>query len=770
MWSRTPPPPRAPGHPRRVILLWALLMGLIFGLIQFGQPFDDVLRTGRNAFHAHKASGDIVVVAIDDRSIEGLASWPWPRRHHADLIDSLDALGARDIAFDLSFSTLTNPVDDGRLQAAIARARGKVILPIRNVLDPASGRRVEMVPLPEFRDGVRLASIFARYNFQGKVWKLPYALKRNDVVYPSLSARLAGINGPADERFTIDYSTALGSVPVVSAIDVLRGKVSPDAIAGKSVIVGTTSLSLSNIYFLPRSGQAAEVYLHVLGAETLKQGKPVEVGWLLPLLATFGLMCLYLYAGRWTARFAAAAAAGVVFVLPFAAEARMIFFDSFPAMAALLIVMLAHAWSEFRHSYRARGMTNAVSGLPNLNALREQSATGDRQLVAARVHNFAEISSALAPGSEKGLVDQIVARLGIGAAGATIYQGDEGIFVWLVPNAAAVDLGDQLEALHALCRTPVAVAGTHVDLVITFGVDVGDRSVPSRIGSALVAADEAQELGVRWKLFDAAKLKDAAWKLSLLGRLDAAIDDGEIWVAYQPKLNLITGRIIGAEALVRWTHPEKGEISPIEFIPAAEQNNRIEKLTGHVLEDAVRTAAAINSRGVEFGVAVNLSARLLDSFDIVARVEALLVAHRLAACCLTLEVTESLAMASNERSFEVLDRLRDLGVNISIDDYGTGFSTLEYLKKIPATEIKIDKGFVRMIDRSQSDKLMVNSTIQLAHSLGRKVVAEGVETPEILAALTAMGCDDAQGFLIGRPMPVRRLFKLLITEYRRTAA
>lgn len=771
MWSRAPRPSAAPGNRRRLTLLWAALISLVFGLIQFGQPLEDVLRMVRNSARPQVASGDIVVVAIDERSLEALSDWPWPRSRYAELIDRLDAAGAKEIAFDLSFSTRTTPAEDRALRQAIDHARGKVILPIRKVLDPASGRRVEMLPLPEFRRNAELTSIFARYNFRGQVWQMPYGSRMDGVTYPSLAARLAGQSGRADDLFTIDYTTRLNSLPTISAIDILNGKAQARRLVGKSVIVGTTSLAHSNTYFLPGSGQAAEVYLHTVAAETLKRGKPVELGWLMPFVATFGLLIAYFYSrDRWKARLALAGAFIITFVLPFVAESRLIFFDSVPAMTALFIVVTSRSWSDFRQSYRARGMTNPVSGLPNLTAAREQEGAAETLLVAARVHNFAEITSALAPGSEKGLVEQIVARLGIGAAGATVYQGDEGIFVWLVPGDAAIGLGDQLEALHALCRTPVAVAGTHVDLVVTFGVDASHRSISSRIGSALVAADEALEEGLRWKEFDAAKLKDAAWKLSLLGRLDAAIDDGEIWVAYQPKIDLVTKRLIGAEALVRWTHPEKGEIPPAEFIPAAEQHNRIEKLTGHVLNDAIRTAAQINARGVDFGIAVNLSARLLDSFDIVDRVRALLTHHQLPPQQLTLEVTESIAMASSDRPFEVLERLRALGVDISIDDYGTGFSTLEYLKRIPATEIKIDKSFIRMIDRNQSDKLMVNSTIQLAHSLGRKVVAEGVETPEILNALMAMGCDDAQGFLIGRPMPVRNLVRVLIAERRQTAA
>ncbi len=770
MSSRTPNSAPETGRSRRAIWLWAAVIGLVFGLIQFGQPLEDVLRTSRNAAHARQASGDIVIVAVDNRSLETLASWPWPRHRYAALINELNELDAKEIAFDIGFSTGADSGEERLLVDAIERAKGKVVLPIRPVRDAVTGRWRNVLPAPELRRQATLASIYVKYNFQSKVWKLPYGITSQGVAYPALSTYLAGRTGRTGEVFTIDYSTRLDSIPVISAVDLLEGKVERGRIAGKSVIVGATATEVAKTYFIPGTGQAPEVYLHVLGAETLRRGQPVELGWLMPLVAVLGLLAVYQFVdNRWLARLAVGGAALIVFVLPFAAEARLVFFDGVPAMAALLIVVVNRSWTEFRQSYKARGLTNPISGLPNLNALREVETPGVT-LVAARVHNFAEITSALAQGAEKILVDQIVARIGIGFAGATIYQGDEGIFVWLVERESMSDLGDQLEALHALCRTPVAVAGVHVDLVVSFGADAGDRAINSRIGSALVAADEAAAEGLRWKEFDAAKLKDAAWKLSLLGRLDTAIDDGEMWVAYQPKLDLATRRIVGAEALVRWSHPEKGEISPAEFIPAAEQHNRIEKLTAHVLEDAVRSTAAINARGIDFNIAVNLSARLLDNFDIVDRIRALLARHRLPAAKLTLEVTESAAMSSNTQSFEVLERLRALGVNISIDDYGTGFSTLEYLKKIPATEIKIDRGFVRMIDRSHSDKLMVNSTIQLAHSLGRKVVAEGVESEEILEALAAMGCDDAQGFLIARPMKLRALLKTLILEYRRIAA
>jgi EAL domain-containing protein (putative c-di-GMP-specific phosphodiesterase class I) len=256
----------------------------------------------------------------------------------------------------------------------------------------------------------------------------------------------------------------------------------------------------------------------------------------------------------------------------------------------------------------------------------------------------------------------------------------------------------------------------------------------------------------------------------MLSQLDEAIDRGEVWVAYQPKLDLATRQIVGAEALARWTHPEKGPIAASEFVAAAEQNNRIGKLTDFVLEKAVAAAAQINKRGVDFEIAVNLSARLLSDKGFTLRLAALLARHGLAAEQLTLELTETAALTGSGEGIDMISRLRDLGVKIAIDDYGTGLSTLDYLKKIPANEIKIDQSFVKGMVENRSDRLMVQSTIGLAHSLGRKVVAEGVEHRDILDLLVGMGCDIAQGFAIGRPMSLDSLTKRLSSDRRRTAA
>jgi EAL domain-containing protein (putative c-di-GMP-specific phosphodiesterase class I) len=510
------------------------------------------------------------------------------------------------------------------------------------------------------------------------------------------------------------------------------------------------------------------VYLHALGGETLRRGIPVQLGWT-PVFA-LALLLAGLAARATRTRVAMSLLLGgqaLLLATPFLLERHAIFIDIMPSM--FLLTVVGAAW--LRRSYRLRGAINPVTGLPNLSALRREKSLSDNILIAARVKNYSEICSALPADEERELVRQIARRLALGASGTTIHQGDEGVFAWVGSNEPEERTQDQIEALHALMRSPIEIAGRRLDLAITFGFDCDvRRSKANRLASAVVAAEEAAAEGKRWKKYDPEKLKDADWKLSLLSQLDAAIEAGHLWVAYQPKLDLVTRRIIGAEALVRWSHPEKGEIGPVEFIPAAEQNGRIESLTKFVLAEAIRAAAMIGQRDRGFGISVNLSARLIESFDLVATVETLLREHQLFPDRLTLEVTETAALTTGTGSLDALFKIRAMGVQISIDDYGTGLSTLEYLKRIPANEIKVDRSFVGSIYKSQSDKLMVHSTIQLAHSLGQKVVAEGVEDVQTLEALTYMGCDVAQGYYIGRPVPFRAFWRAVLEQRSRQAA
>jgi EAL domain-containing protein (putative c-di-GMP-specific phosphodiesterase class I)/CHASE2 domain-containing sensor protein len=748
------------------LLLWTVLAGIIFGLIGAGEMPEDYLRATRNTFHEHSASGDIVVVIVDEPSLRKVGNWPWPRRLDGAMVDRLTEQGARGIYFDINFSYPTNAADDGAFAKAIERS-GNVGLFVRSKQGPAGSEEAVIDrPMPIFRDHAKLVLGTVWYNFQNAAWELPYGGIIDGKKVPSLAAALAGVDGPPNSVFSVDYSTRLKSIPTYSAGDLLSGRIPRSALAGKQVVIGLGSDILNDVFFIPGYGRGYGVYIQTLGAETLKNGKPIDLGWWPAfILAVCGAA---LSASRKRSRERGLILSGLIAMMlvgPGLLEARLIFADVTPALFVLLTMAVGFGWQR----YRNRGLVNPVSNLPNLNALRTNGDGRKQALVAARVLNYEEMLATLPPNSERQLVEQIVARLTVGSPRRVLYQGDAGIFAWF--EDPRQPFGNHLEALYALFRNPARIAGLSMDVTIAFGVEVGSgRSMSNRLASALVAAEEAAHDGLKWKYHDPESLENASWKLSMLSQLDDAIDRGEVWVAYQPKLDLATKRIIGAEALARWTHPEKGPIAASEFVAAAEQSNRIGKLTDFVMEKAVVAAAQINKRGTEFDIAVNLSARLLTDKGFTLRLSALLARHGLAPRCLTLELTETAALAGSGEGLDMISRLRDLGVNIAIDDYGTGLSTLDYLKKIPANEIKIDQSFVKSMADNRSDRLMVQSTIGLAHSLGRKVVAEGVEHRDILDILVEMGCDVAQGFAVGRPMSIDSLTKRLSTDRKRTAA
>jgi EAL domain-containing protein (putative c-di-GMP-specific phosphodiesterase class I) len=242
-----------------------------------------------------------------------------------------------------------------------------------------------------------------------------------------------------------------------------------------------------------------------------------------------------------------------------------------------------------------------------------------------------------------------------------------------------------------------------------------------------------------------------------------ALANGGLYLAYQPKYNFRTGKIDSAETLVRWRHPTRGAIAPDLFVPMAEETGHIRVLTEWVLERAIADQKAMANAGWPITLAVNISARLLSDSEFAKRAEAL---ARGAAHQLCFEITETAVIDNPGAALENIELFAAGGVHIAIDDYGSGLSSLAYLKQLPAHELKIDKLFIQSITSSQRDALLVRSTIDLAHGLGMNVTAEGVETPAAFALLASMNCDLAQGYLISRPASADELIALLSDERR----
>lgn len=738
-------------------LRWAIVAFFFIGLFEISAPLDDVMRVIRNHARTHPASGEIVVLTVDGPTVAAHGEWPWPRDKVAQLVRSLDAAGARRIAFDHAFVPTGQPDQDQELAHAFAALPQKPIIGASFEKDPVTQERRFQTPAVALAEVSMTAATPIYFNGFGHAWTAVYQVVAEGETFPSFAAALAG-NGHQPGSIYIDYSIDPASIPQIGALRVLDGRVG-SAVKGKTVLVMTGR----SIVSVPGGEPAPQTFLQVLAAETMQQGDQLIVGWVPPYLLAIALGVI-VWAGRrrWAA-LGMLSAVGASFVAPLFFEDGRVYIAVAPGILLVSIVATLRAWRSYR---RGDARINPLTTLPNLIALKERKIGPQDAVVAIRVKNYAELNSALAQ-NEEILAKQIAQRLLAGGL-TPLFHGDDGIFCWIASDRTSTELTDQLEAMHSFFLLPVAVGNWQVDVAISFGIDLSPSSEPStRFAGALVAADESAAAGHRWKFYDPARLNEAQWNMSLLGRLDTAIESGEVWVAYQPKLDLNTDQITGAEALVRWTHPERGAISPEEFVSVAETHGRIDKLTYFVINQALALVAAT---GNSLNVSVNLSPQMFGRKEFIARLRALLAQHRVKPELLTMEITESAAVESEEEMFATVDALTALGVAVSIDDYGTGYCTLEYLKKINATELKIDRGFVGAMDRNRSDRVLVNATIELAHSLGHSVVAEGVETQEALDLLQSMGCDHAQGFLISRPVARDEFLAFVSDRHARKAA
>jgi len=462
-----------------------------------------------------------------------------------------------------------------------------------------------------------------------------------------------------------------------------------------------------------------------------------------------------------------------------------------PCAFAAGLVLLAMFWSivvgyQRRTERQAaqnqhQALHDALTGLPNRTLLRDRTAQAirqaDRELTPAALllldlDRFKDVNDTL--GHHHG--DQLLTLVGERLR-ATLRDvdtvarlgGDE--FAVLLPRIAAAEGATAAaEKLQAALEEPFLLDGLTLEVEASIGVvtypDHG--SDPDELlQRADIAMYAAKETHAGFVLFDPALDQHSPRRLTLLGELRHAIENQELVLHYQPKMDAHTGQILGVEALVRWQHPTHGLLPPDEFIPLAERTGLIAPLTHDVLDQALRQCQAWQRAGHELPVAVNISARRLLDLAFPDEVAGLLARWEVPARLLVVEITESTIMADPAHALEILGRLNQMGVQVSIDDFGTGYSSMAYLKTLPVHELKVDRSFVSHMTSNASDAVIVRSTVDLGRNLGLRVVAEGVEDPATWQQLDALGCDAIQGYHVSRPVPPDDLTTWL-QQYRAT--
>jgi diguanylate cyclase (GGDEF)-like protein len=451
----------------------------------------------------------------------------------------------------------------------------------------------------------------------------------------------------------------------------------------------------------------------------------------------------------------------VVFIAPLAFARQM-----FQRTHSLHVVTeeLAERQAENEH----QALHDALTGLPNRMHFHQQlteaieaaeARNGRVAVMLMDLDRFKEINDTLGHHFGDQLLREIGPRLSTVLREQDLMArlgGDE--FGVLLPDLPDDDVAVRVaERLLEELEHPMTVEGLALDVSGSIGIAIypsQSRNADSLMRRADVAMYSAKEAGGGYEIYQEVMDQHSPSRLALVSRVRPALENGEMVVFYQPKVRLSDGRVAGAEALVRWHHPEHGLVLPDKFVPLVEKTVLLRPLTQFVLNAVLQQWSVWAARGLHLRLAVNISPRSLLDLQLPDVVEELLTRWDVPATYLQLELTESFLMADTGRSSSVLDRLAELGVGISIDDFGTGYSSLSHLKRLKIDEIKVDRSFVSHMLTDANDYMIVRATVELGQNLGLSVVAEGVEDRETFDRLADFGCEEAQGYYISEPLPV----------------
>lgn len=593
-----------------------------------------------------------------------------------------------------------------------------------------------------------------RANFWKYVTTAPCAFQVGGRTYRSLAASLAGLNcegGHIRPDFSLDPAT----VRQVSAEALVAGTADPQAFSGSTVILSTSATAQSGTlgYFGHR--QQPLVMFDLASAESVSPHPFIEWSFeiLLVLFATVVILAQRVRNKwfRWTG-YGTGAAIALLGPVVFEHHGRLV------AAGSTCVIMGVFAAWRLWSRWRQRVTETGNSGLPNFVALGKQKIPPGFNLVVAVISRYEEFLATLPTELHGECARQIARRFSVGCRTGEIYHGEGGHFAWIEQDHGADDQLEHFEGLKALFSAPLLVGGHMFDTNVHFGIDRNAQfDTPTRLNTGLASAADALKNGRTIEQFEANRLANAPWELSLLARIDEGMRNGDIWLAYQPQWDYGENRISGAEALIRWNDPVRGPIRPDEFILQAERAGRIDALTYWVLEQAITSAEAMNALGSRFQMSVNLSAQLVDKPSLISATAEIVRRRGIDCTLLTIEVTETASVYNRPAAIRNLQALRAMGFRLSIDDFGTGEASLCYLADLPSDELKLDRRFVSRMTSSERDRKIVQSTIGLAHALDQIVVAEGIEDIATFDLLRRLGCDVGQGYYIGRPESFEQL-------------
>ena len=760
----------------------------------------------------HPAPDEIVIIAIDEKSIDQLGRWPWSRRLHAQLLDKLTAAQTKAVGFDILFSEPETLESDTLLAQAIAN-HGKVFLAVAPEKS-TNTEIIELLPTPliaEYSAG--FAHVDTELDIDGICRRIYLYAGLGDAHWPTLGLALKqgseettstfappshneGETGwVRDTQLLIPFYGPPGHFTHYSYVDVLNGNVGAKQLKDKIILIGATATGMGDAVSTPVSGHHqrmpgvelnANIAAALLETRFVSEAPPWQQ-YLLTLLLTLLLLPISHFLPKRYFPLSLPIMLASALLLSFILfREAMLWFPPSNAMLALVLLFSLISWRRYFDSQRTLIQLSKdayqqlnfdpITHLPNKTlfkdqleaALAETPDTYNVSLLIIQLGGIKEVNNRLGLNAGDEILAMAAQQIQRAVEHAFIVARLSGIeFAVIMSRQPSPEETARIgRRLIHLLQLPCELKGDQFFFKPSIGVSTypqdGDNA-DMLISNAYAAMHKAKSNNKRGLYYYSLHLKQEIFDESSLTRdLHLALNQNQLEVYYQPQVLSDTGEIVGLEALLRWKHPERGFISPATFIPIAEKTGLILSIGDWVLETACRQIGEWNKdRQNKIRIAVNISAiQFYDNF-IVERIKQVLAGTALPAELLELELTESALMDDFDTTVQTLHELKGIGINIAVDDFGTGYSSLSYLKQFPLDRIKIDQSFVRDLDQSMESAEITQAIITMAHSLNLQVIAEGVETQHQRAFLIMQNCEELQGFYFSKPLPQDQAATLL---------
>lgn len=726
------------------------------------RPLDVVVWSLQTKLFTHQPSGEIVLVINEDETLTDPAR---ANRLLNDALDQLDRAGAGRIVIDTPLRESADVVLDRKLRDRIAAMRDKVVLaaPVDQDNFDTSLRAPNGAL---FNGAAPLASSDLLTDFLDFVWAVEPAYSDGGVRHKALWTILSRA-GPGADTIYPDYSIKPDDILRVDIDNVIQGD--PATLASVSsrtfVISGLGGDRRVMSMPQPQYQHLPPAIIHIIAAETHMRG----AGWFISAVVTLTLFggSLLLLAGlplRAISRRCGYAIWTSLFVIAFVATAwlghRAMLID--PMMIGLI-----YAGQRIVANYRRRHLyIDAQSRLPNFTAYRRDlEAVGHQTglvLVVAKIARLDAIFATLKVSEQGEYVRQVASRLRLGDDRTLVYHDGGKYLAMAFRKADFVDLEGHLEGLRAIVSQAVTIGGEPIDVAITIGVDQSFAApAANRISSAIAAADQAREAYRPVFVISDFETDSEEWDHSLQARLESALSENRISVKLQPKVEMRSGRIVGAEALARWTDQQHGEIPPNRFILQCERAGRLDELTRRVMKNSMDASRHLASLNLPAKVSVNVSAIQFVDSRIVDLVGLAIEETHVDPRDMMIEITETARIENILQARDIVEAIKAMGLGFSIDDFGVGSGNLAALYELPFDELKIDRMFANEVGRSTRARAVVEALLTLSRDLGIRSVAEGIDHLATFEMLRDMGGDLAQGFCIARPQTLPLLEETL---------